>query len=160
AALWSPWASVALVALFVVMALLLRSECQISVADVGAGIELGRRSKKTHPSLFDDARAVGDEPRKTDVLLAQEQAQPLALHREDRLDHAFDNDWRQPFGGLVEQHQRGIAHQGPRDRQHLLLASGHLSAAPGAQLAQVRKDLEQPLSRPFRRTLARASAAD
>ena len=61
---------------------------------------------------------------------------------------------------LVEQDQRRVAHQGARDRQHLLLAAAHAAAWPVAHFAEVRKQREQLFARPMRRVRPPRLAAD
>ncbi len=70
---------------------------------------------------------------------------------QDRVHHLLDDLRRQSFRWLVEQHQRWIAHQGPSDRQHLLLASAHASARAVAHLGEIGKQREQLVRRPVRR---------
>ncbi len=83
------------------------------------------RAAETDLAAFDDVGAVRNQPREMQVLLRDHDADAFPLHREDGLDHLFDDLRRQPFRGLVEQHQRRIAHQRPRDSQHLLFAAAH-----------------------------------
>ena len=65
-----------------------------------------------------------------------------------------------PFRRLVEQHQRRIAHQRARDRQHLLLAAAHAPAGTVAHLAEIGKQREQLFARPVRRVRPLRLAAD
>jgi hypothetical protein len=59
-----------------------------------------------------------------------------------------DDDGREPLERLVQQHDLGIAHQRPGDREHLLFAAGELGAAVVAPLLQPRKHLVDALERP------------
>ena len=46
----------------------------------------------------------------------------------ERAPDLFANERRQSFGGLVEEQQPRVGHQGAADREHLLLAAGELAA--------------------------------
>ena len=53
-----------------------------------------------------------------------------------------------PFERLVEQHDLGIAHERPRDREHLLLAAGKVRPAAVATLLEAREHLVDAVERP------------
>src|SRR5918911_1271068 len=95
----------------------------------------------------DDAAAgeyidiVRDLKRQRQVLLYQENRQPLGLEIGDRPAHLPHEKWRQPLGGLVHQEEVWVRHQRSSDRQHLLLAAGELASAAVATLAQPREEL-------------------
>src|SRR5439155_16573608 len=55
---------------------------------------------------------------------------------------------REPLRRLVEQQEPGAGHQGPGDRQHLLLAAREAPAAPTGELSQLREEREDALERP------------
>src|SRR5208282_6335490 len=97
------------------------SKREIGVAHVGASIEFGYCSGEANFAFLDDIDAVGDESGESEVLLAHEKAEPLALHLVYRLDHLLDDAGREALRRLVEQQQRRIAHQRARNGQHLLL---------------------------------------
>ena len=56
------------------------------------------------------------------------------MRRAHLFEHVLDHERREAFGGLVEQQQFGIAHQGAADGEHLLLAAGEESALPVRKL--------------------------
>ena len=133
---------------------------KILFAKGGVGGKLGHRPAEADLALLDDIGAVGDRLAEMQVLLAQQHRQPLAFERADRLGHLLDDDRRQPFRRLVEQHAARIAHQGAGDGQHLLLAARHAPARPLAHAAEIGKQREQPVLGPGRRAVARRLAAD
>ena len=87
-------------------------------------------------ALFQHVGAVGDQLGEMHVLLGQQDRVPLRLQLEDGVRHLLDDDRRDAFGRLVEQHQQRIAHQRARDRQHLLLAAAHVAAGPVGHLGR------------------------
>jgi hypothetical protein len=110
---------------------------------------------KTDAAALDDVGAVADQPREMQVLLGDDDADAFLLHGQDGVDHLLDDLRRQPFRGLVEQHQRRIAHQRARDGQHLLLAAAHAPARAVAHLAEIGKQREQLFAGPVRRVRPR-----
>ena len=60
------------------------------------------------------------------VLLLDHEDREIALraHAVDRGNEFLHDQRRQPLDRLVEQQQRWIGRQRPRNRQHLLLAAG------------------------------------
>ena len=79
--------------------------------------------------MFDDHHAIGDRLREMQVLFGQQHRQPLCLELQDHTGHLFDDHRRDAFGGFVQQDERGVAHQGAGDGQHLLLAPRQRLAA-------------------------------
>ncbi len=79
---------------------------------------------------------------------------PVFLQLDDGVGHLLDDQRRDAFRGLVEQHQQRIAHQRARDREHLLFAAAHPAARPVGHFGEIGKQREQPLRRPQRRRRA------
>src|ERR1700727_4040356 len=129
-------------------------------AHVGPGVEFRHRSAKADGAFLDDIDALGDEAGESQILFADEKAEPLALHFANSLDHLLDDAGRKAFGWLVEHEKRGIAHQRARNGEHLLLAARHARASASSQLTQVRKDGEEPFRRPGGSVWARRLPAD
>ena len=110
------------------------------------------------PSMHDaaaleDDGAVGDAEDLVRVLLDQNRRQAfLADDLAQRRQQFLDDDRREPFERLVEQHDARIEDQRAGDRQHLLLAAGELVAEIAAALGQPREQrvdlVERPRSRP------------
>src|ERR1700733_13107571 len=132
----------------------------MSVAPGGPSVELGHRSAKADGAFLDDVDALGDETGESEILFADEKAEPLALHFANSLDHLLDDAGREAFGRFVEQQKRWIAHQRARNGEHLLLSAGHARASASSQLTQVRKDGEEALWRPGGSVRARGLPAD
>src|ERR1700733_2733070 len=129
-------------------------------AHVGPGVEFRHRSAKADGAFLDDIDTLGDEASETEILFADEKAEPLALHFANSLDHLLDDAGREAFGRFVEQQKRWIAHQRARNGEHLLLSAGHARASASSQLTQVRKDGEEALWRPGGSVRARGLPAD
>src|ERR1700722_10015761 len=129
-------------------------------AHVGPGVEFRHRSAKADRAFLDDIDALGDEAGESEVLFADEKAEPFALHFTNSLDHLLDDAGRKAFGRLVKQQKRGIAHQRARNGEHLLLPSRDARASAPSQLAQVRENGEEPLRRPGGSVWTRRLPAD
>src|SRR5881409_3064948 len=111
------------------------SERQVLLADRGVLAELARAALVADVPLLEHVDAVGEGEREVHVLLGEQDRQPLGLEPTDLRLQVIDHWRRQSFRRLVEQQQLRVAHQGPRDRQHLLLAAGEKAPGPIAQLA-------------------------
>ena len=94
------------------------------------------------------------------ILLRHDDADAFLFHGHDRLDHLLDDLRRQSLRRLVQQHQRRIAHQGARNRQHLLFAATHAASRTIAHFAEIGKQFEQLVPCPLRRIGAWRLAAD
>src|SRR5262245_43004428 len=66
----------------------------------------------------------------------------------------------QTFGSLVEYQQLRIGHEGPADRQHLLLAARELVSHMAAPFSEWREKPVDPLQIPATRTGVRDSGRD
>src|SRR5262245_53195030 len=124
-----------------------RSERQVLLADRGVLAELARGALVADVALLEHVDAVGEVEREIHVLLGEQDREPVGLEPADLLLQMIDHERGQPFRRLVEQQELGIAHQGARDRQHLLLTAGEEAARPVAQLAQGREQVEHALGR-------------
>src|SRR3984885_15040357 len=111
----------------------------MSVAPGGPSVELGHRSAKADGAFLDDVDALGDETGESEILFADEKAEPLALHFSNGLDHLLDDAGREAFGRFVEQQQRGIAHQRARNREHLLFPARHARASASSHSERWRR---------------------
>src|ERR1700722_15890393 len=129
-------------------------------AHVGPGVKFRHRSAKADGAFLDDVDALGDETGESEILFADEKAEPLALHFANSLDHLLDDAGRKALRRFVEQQKRGIAHQRARNGEHLLFPARHARASASSQLTQVRKDGEETLWRPGGGVRARGLPAD
>src|ERR1700727_2409351 len=129
-------------------------------AHVGPDVEFRHRSAKADAPFLDDVDALGDETGESEILFADEKAEPLALHFANSLDHLLDDAGREAFGRFVEQQKRWIAHQRARNGEHLLLPARHARARASSQPTQVRKDGEESLRRPGGSVRTRGLPAD
>ena len=74
-------------------------------------------------ALFENVDAVGEVEAEVHVLLGEENGQAVVLEPGDLLLEMVHDERGQAFRRLVEEQQLGVAHEGSRDRQHLLLAA-------------------------------------
>src|ERR1700739_462124 len=68
-----------------------RSQGEMRVADIGTRVELGHGAAEADAAALDDIGAVGDQPRKMQVLLGHDHADSLPLHGLDGRDHLLDD---------------------------------------------------------------------
>ena len=73
---------------------------------------------------------------------------PSRFSRLDLFEQVLDHQRREPFGGLVEQQQLGIAHQRAADGEHLLLAAGEIAALSVGELGKFREQREHRVDVP------------
>src|SRR5579884_3736832 len=107
-----------------------------AVAEGGIVAQFGGGAGMDDGAFFEDVDAIGQRERKFHPLLGEQDRQPLLLQFGDLDAERVDNKRRQPLRRLVEQQQLGVAHQGARNRQHLLFAAREKAALAVAQLAQ------------------------
>ncbi|MPN28883.1 hypothetical protein SDC9_176328 [bioreactor metagenome] len=70
-----------------------------------------------------DQHAVRDGQRNAQLLLDQQHAHAARLQRQQELRDLLRHHGRQALGGLIDDHQLRVAHQGAAEREHLLLAA-------------------------------------
>ena len=105
--------------------------------------EQGRpRVLQHHPAVFQHIAPIRQFERLVRVLLHQEDGHPLLAQLLYGVEDLLDDDGGQPQGGLVQQQQARLAHQGAADGQHLLFAAGHGASALLQPLVQAREQGE------------------
>src|SRR5258706_11646995 len=97
------------------------SQRQMGVSDVRTGVELAHGAAEADAAALDDVGTVGNQFCEMQVLFGDDDADAFLLHGQDGVDHLLHDLRRQSLRWFVEQHQRRVSHQGPRDRQYLLL---------------------------------------
>src|SRR5436190_3138288 len=103
-------------------AISVRSYAEVALLHVRARTELRRAARPHHASLFEDVVMVGEPGHGLDVLVDQQDRQPAPLEALQARPDLDAHQRGQPFGGLVEDEQRGVRHEGAADGEHLLLA--------------------------------------
>ncbi len=98
-------------------------------------------------ALLDDIVPVRDRLGEAEVLLHQDDGEPLLLQLGDGAADLLDDDRGEALGRLVEQQQMRPRAQDAGDRQHLLLAAGELGALASQPLLHVREEREDALQR-------------
>ena len=82
-----------------------------------------RRALVDHAPAFEHEGRLGEGQRGLGVLLDQDERRAvLRPQAPDGRRQLLDDDRRQPLQRLVEEEQRRVGHERPRDREHLLLA--------------------------------------
>ena len=83
---------------------------------------------------------MGDGERLHDVLLDQQDGEPVPIEPADQGEHLLDQDRREAERRLVQDQELGLAHQAAADRQHLLLAARQRAGGLDEPLAEPWKD--------------------
>src|SRR5579859_2785860 len=124
------------------------SESQISPLQLGVGEELRRRALEHDRPILEHIGAMRDLERLADVLLDEQDRQPLPVQLPDEGEELLDRDRRQAERRLVEDQEARLGHQAAADREHLLLAAGERARALRGALLEPRKDVQHPLEVP------------
>src|SRR3954449_9178808 len=127
------------------------SNVQISVLDGRVAAQRGARAGPDDAALLDDHVPVGEARQGVDVLVDDDDRLALALEALQAGPDLGPDERRQALRRLVEDEELRVRHQGPADREHLLLAAGELRAEVVAALLQPREQLVDALERPARR---------
>src|SRR5574338_548966 len=105
-----------------------RLHAEIFVQLVHVGVEFGVGNHVGHAPMLDHVVPVRDGGREAEVLLDQQDGEPLLLEPRDRAADLLHDHRRKALGRLVEQQQARSRAQDAADREHLLLAAGKLGA--------------------------------
>src|SRR5215470_9028857 len=127
------------------------SYAEVSVLNVRAGPEFGRRAAPDGPALLEDVVPVRDPRERRHVLVDDQDRLAGRLEPFDAAPDLGAHQRRQPLGRLVEDQQTRVGHERAADRQHLLLASGECAARAALARGELRKQLEHGLDAPGRR---------
>src|SRR5262245_22388675 len=121
--------------------LLLRFDCnsyaEILVHLAHVPFELGIGNHVHHPAVLHDVVAVGHRRGEAEILLDEQDGEPLRLQPPDRVADLLHDHRREAFGRFVEHQEPRPGAEDPPDRKHLLLAAGELRALAGEALLQV-----------------------
>src|SRR5215813_2199788 len=128
---------------------------KIARLDLLVGEELRGAGGMDDLATAQDVGAIRHGEGEREVLLHEEDGQPLALELADHPPHLAHEERSQSFRGLVEEEQVRVAHEGTPDGQHLLLAARQLVRAIGAALAQPGEELLHALEAPAPAAVAR-----
>src|ERR1700686_1239584 len=113
-----------------------------------AGPDLGGGEHLLRLAVDQEVMPICDTERKAEVLFDQDDGHAVFL---ELLQHAADllhDHGREALGRLVEEQQLGPRAENPRDRQHLLLAPGHLGAGVISALLEDGEGAIDALRRP------------
>src|SRR6266480_6383434 len=94
-----------------------------------------------------DVAAIRHLQRFAGVLLDQEDRHPAVPDLQDPSEEFCDHLRRERRGGLVEEHDARLGHQGPTDREHLALPAAQRGGELLLPLFQDRKGVEDPAHR-------------
>src|SRR5262245_18523075 len=125
-----------------------RLDAEVAALEVGvtgelSGSRLGSDGAADHHEL-----ALRQRRRDAEVLLDQQDAEPLLLERPEGLDQQLDDRRSEALGGLVHDQQLRVQHQGAADREHLLLSARELRSAVPLSLGEAWEELVDPGSVP------------
>ena len=110
----------------------------------------GRRGRLGGDAAADhDELALGERGRDAEVLLDEEDREPLCLEELERLDEPLDDRRRKALRGLVHDEDPRVRDERATDREHLLLAAGELRSAVALPLGEAREQLVDALARPL-----------
>ena len=131
-----------------------RSHAQVRLLHVRVGEQRPARPLLADPPGLEDVGAVGQLEGQEDLLLHEQDGQPVALEPRHGRVELVHHERRQAERGLVEHEQARPREERHRDRQHLLLAAGQgageLAAAGGEDGEEGPGPLERP-PQPLRR---------
>src|SRR4051812_49269721 len=117
-----------------------RSHRAVALLDLVIGEQRLRGRLVHHDALVQHIGAIGDIKCQFDGLLHQENCGAFALHAAEQREHLVDQYWHDALRRLVEHHQIRSRDNGPRDREHLLLAARHRHRLLIEPLGQAWKD--------------------
>src|SRR6187551_1523670 len=85
----------------------LEALAQIETADVRIPDQIVRAAGEQHLATIDDAGAVDDIERLSDIMVGDEDADITFLQFADQVANVLDRDRIDPREGFIEQHDRG-----------------------------------------------------
>src|SRR4051812_34047551 len=97
-----------------------------------------RATLENHVPVIQHVAPVRKSESSVHVLLDDEDCAPLLGNMTADADQILHDQWREPLEGFVEQDEPRFAHEGARDRQHLLLATGKIASTIVTPLCQTR----------------------
>src|SRR3990170_633234 len=121
---------------------------QVSRADLRSGGQLLDGAAEADVGLAHEVDAVGEGHRDLQVVLDEEDRHAGLVDLGQDVADLLDQERGEALGGLVDQQQAGVAHQRPRDREHLLLAAGQEPALLRGPLPHEREVLVDALEGP------------
>src|SRR4051812_19619534 len=101
-----------------------------------------------YPPAVKNDDVIGHIENERRVLFDQHDRKPAFLELADGGHDLRDDLRRQPFGRFIHQQDAWVAHQGPADREHLLLTAGQVGGGLAPTLLQPREHGEHGLSGP------------
>ena len=125
------------------------ADTQQALLQFAVACKLARGQDAVDAAVDHDRDVFGDRAGHADVLLDDEDVHVALLTQ--LLEHLLDlghDDRRKSLRRLVHDKQPRVGEQRPRDRQHLLLATGELPAAIRFALGQARERRVDPIDRP------------
>src|SRR5262245_61122186 len=113
------------------------------------GKKLRARTDPGNAAAVQDQGVLRDLERLLRMLLDQDDGQRLLLDQARKgFQQTFDDDRRETLERLVHEEQRGVAHQGTADGEHLLLAARDLVAHVAAPLRDAGEKVVDALQAP------------
>src|SRR3984893_6398591 len=99
-----------------------------------------------HAAVLHHVHVLGEAQRHVGVLLGEQHRDALlAVEAAHDLEDLLHQHGREPHRGLVEQHEARVGHEGPADREHLLLTPRDVARVDASPVPQPREVLVDPL---------------
>src|SRR5262249_15872039 len=124
------------------------SHGEVGAADLLLVEELAHGALIAHRAVLEDVDPVAEVGHEADALLGEDDGQAGRLQAPKLLLEQLHHERRQPFGGLVEEEDGGVAHERAGDGEHLLLAARQRARALVPALLETREQPEDALPRP------------
>ena len=125
---------------------------------LGVGRVVGSQ-REPELAVREHMRAVGERDGALSPLLDEEDPEAPLADRLERREHEVDDRRREPERRLVEEQDRRLRDERPRDRELLLLAPGERPGRPPAKLVDDRKEREATSARSLSASAERGRAA-
>src|SRR3989475_5514281 len=118
---------------------------EVGAAHPRIGEQVGAAPLADDRAVLEEVRAVGEAERGPDVLLDEEDGDPGPVDLREHAQHRLDDARREAEGGLVEHEEARPRHEGPSDRDHLLLAARQGPRPLPSPLGEAGEDGVDPL---------------
>jgi hypothetical protein len=120
-------------------------EAEVELFHVVVFQELHRVTVHHQLAGLHDVAVVCDGEGHLGILLDEQYRGPLLVDLDDHVADLLDEERGQPEGRLVEDEELGVLHEGPPNRQHLLLATGQVAGGGGLPLLEPREHGHHPV---------------
>src|SRR5690606_8815510 len=124
------------------------SYAQIPSKKIALACQGGAVTLLDNPTFFQDHAAISMGQYLSIIAVDYKRSHTCFTNGFNDAPDFCDDERSQTFGGLVKNQDIGVGHQGPPDRQHLLLAAGKLLAPVPKTFGKPRKSFKYPFVGP------------